>query len=40
MKYPNTPSLSLDEMTKGVEAAIKACIKFPNDIKAVSGELN
>lgn len=35
----NTPSLSLDDITKGLECAIKAAVENSTDIKATGGEV-
>lgn len=36
---PNMPSMSIDDISKGLELCIKAAVENSNDIKAVGGEI-
>ena len=36
---PNTPSMSISDITKGLELSIKAAVKTEEDIKIVGGEI-
>ena len=40
MEKKNTPFMSLDEIVKGLEFALEACVLYSEDVKAVGGEIN
>lgn len=40
MDKKNTPSLSKDDIVKGIEASIEAIVENEKDVKAVAGELD
>ena len=36
---PNTPSMSIDDIAKGLELCIKAAVENDTDVKAVGGTI-
>jgi len=39
MNKKNTPFMSLNEIVRGLELAIEACVIYDKDIKAIGGEI-